>query len=136
MIGFSLVLVASVTASAGGDKDKSDGKNPARVLKVTVSIKAEGKATEPMHIKDAKKLADVFSVKEEQAAIAKEVDFTKESLVVFAWSGSGGDKVTPGGNDKEVKFTFVPGLTRDFRPHVHLFAIPKDAKLTVLKGGR
>jgi len=54
---------------------------------------------------------------------------------LFAWGGSGGDKLAHKMSDdgKMVNFTFTPGLTRDFRPHVRLFAIPKDAAFKVGK---
>ncbi len=58
------------------------------------------------------------------------VDFAKDKLLLFAWSGSGGDKLTGKLSDdgKTATFTRKPGLTRDLRPHVKLFAIPISAE--------
>ena len=62
-------------------------------------------------------------------ATAKKIDFSKEKAVLFAWGGSGGDKLTSRITDdgKTVIFTYKGGLTRDFRRHVRLFVLPKNA---------
>jgi hypothetical protein len=66
-------------------------------------------------------------------AIKKAVDFGKDKLLIFAWGGSGGDKISPKVSDdgKLVTFSYTPGLTRDFRQHVRVFAIPKTAEFKV-----
>lgn len=73
-------------------------------------------------------------------AVKKKVDFTKEKLLLFAWGGSGGDKLTARITDdgKTAVFTYKGGLTRDFRRHVHLFVLPKNAdfKLEGVPGGK
>jgi hypothetical protein len=63
--------------------------------------------------------------------VKKAVDFTKDKLVLFAWGGSGGDKLAPKLSDdgKTVTFHYTAGLTREFRRHVHLYAIPKAAEV-------
>ena len=70
------------------------------------------------------------------AAVKKAVDFEKEQVVYFAWSGSGQDKLTfaAAGEQKgpDVIFTYAPGRTRDVRMHKKLFALPKDAKFKVV----
>src|SRR6266481_4507526 len=49
-------------------------------------------------------------------ATAKKIDFSKEKAILFAWGGSGGDKLTARStdDDKTVIFTYKGGLTRDF----------------------
>lgn len=90
-----------------------------------------GKATEPTVITSADELAKCPVCGGEAEAIGKQVDFDKEKLLVFAWSGSGQDKVAVTGETKDGKTTVTPtftaGRTRDFRPHVKLFVVPKDA---------
>lgn len=93
--------------------------------------KPPGKPTEPTVIKTADELAKCPVCGGEADAIKKQVDFSKEKLLVFAWGGSGGDKLaadekTPG------TFTLKRGLTRDYRMHMHLFAVPKDAEVKVV----
>ena len=52
---------------------------------------------------------------------------------MFAWSGSGQDMVAVKGDTKDGKtaltVSFTPGRTRDLRPHVKLFVVPKDAEI-------
>jgi hypothetical protein len=65
----------------------------------------------------------------------KHVDFAKEKLVVFAWAGSGQDKLTPvlPTDGKKAVFTYKVGATDDFHRHGAIFAVPKDATVEVKK---
>lgn len=83
---------------------------------------------QPTEIKTAEELAKVFPQKEVVDSISKNVDFSKQKLVFFAWAGSGGDKITAAAAMDEITFTYKGGLTRDLRPHFKLFAIPKESK--------
>lgn len=95
-----------------------------------------GKATEPTSITSADDLAKNEVVKGEADALKKQIDFAKEKLVVFAWGGSGGDKLAADlkVEDKKATATFslTRGLTRDFRQHFHLYVVPKDAEVKVV----
>jgi hypothetical protein len=95
-----------------------------------------GKATEPATITSADDLAKNAVVKGEADAIKKQIDFAKEKLVVFAWGGSGQDKLAADlkVEDKKATATFAltRGLTRDFRQHFHLYVVPKDAEVKVV----
>jgi hypothetical protein len=71
--------------------------------------------------------------KEAQDRLDKAVNFKEQKLLVFAWSGSGGDKLGYEVDNKEVLFQFKPGMTKDLRQHVELFALDKDAKYRVEK---
>jgi hypothetical protein len=97
----------------------------------------KGLVSKPKVIVSADDLAKAIP---EADAIKKQVDFTKEKLLLFAWGGSGGDKLTAKLSDdgKTAVFTFKAGLTRDFRRHVLLFVLPKNAefKLEGVPGGR
>lgn len=90
-----------------------------------------GRGLVPTEMKTAEDLAKTFPQQEVVAAVQKEVDFGKQKLVLFAWSGSGQDKVSAELVKDEAVFTYKPGLTRDLRAHYHLFAVPKDAKVKV-----
>ena len=65
-------------------------------------------------------------------AVAKAVDFSRQQLLLFSWSGSGGDrliaepKVEAGMTTIDLEFEF--GLTDDIREHQALLAISKDAR--------
>jgi hypothetical protein len=82
----------------------------------------------PVKVTDKEELAKAVPDKDAQAAIAKQVDFKKEYVLLFAWSGSSGDRLTMSAEKGEVTFTFKHGLVSDFRPHAQLYALP--AKMT------
>ena len=92
---------------------------------------AKGRITAPKVITTAEELDKAIPDAE---AIKKQVDFGKEKLVLFAWGGSGGDRLSVK-LDTEGKvsavLTYRLGLTRDFRRHVHLYAIPKGAEVKI-----
>ncbi len=129
----AVALLVAVSVFACGDNPPD-----VRVLAVKdVKFDHEkgGSAPKPVEIKTAEELAKspLFADDAGRDAIKKQVDFTKEKLVVFVWSGSGQDKLTGtlikrGGT---AQFTFKAGLTDDLRHHGHVFAVPKDAKVEV-----
>jgi len=63
--------------------------------------------------------------------VLKQVDFSKEYIVAFAWAGSGGDqvgfRVDKGQAGEEVTFGYTPGVTDDLRRHLKLFVLPSKA---------
>lgn len=121
-----VALAASLTTFAGepGKLREIDAKG--------AKIEFEkGKVTAPKMIASADELDKALPGAE---GIKKQVDFTKDKLVLFAWGGSGGDKLSAKLSDdgKLVTFNYQGGLTRDFRRHVHLFAIPKNAEIKIV----
>jgi len=89
----------------------------------------------PTRITDKEGLANAFPKSTWQDLIDKQVDFTKERLLLFAWSGSGGDrlsfKVNSGFKDgKEqtiVAFRYQPSDDKSDAEHLYLFAVPYAA---------
>jgi hypothetical protein len=66
--------------------------------------------------------------------IAKQVDFKKQILLVFAWQGSGGDKLEYQileSFPEQVPFSLRPGLTDDIRSHSRVFALRSNVKWSV-----
>lgn len=133
----ALFLAASLNAAAQEKKDKDKPavrEIPTKDLKLTSPER--GKVGEPAVITSAEELAKNETVGKSADELKKHVDFAKEKLVVFAWAGSGQDKIAAGElktADKKTTATFnyTRGLTRDLRRHVHLFAVPKDAEVKV-----
>jgi hypothetical protein len=132
-----LALVAGLSASEPRPDEKGDAVRP---LDVKVEAPAKGRVTEPTVIGSADDLAKAIPDEAAVAAVKKAVDFEKEKVVYFAWSGSGQDKLTfatsAAGKVPEVTFTYAPGKTRDLRPHLKLFALPRDATYKVVPAGR
>jgi hypothetical protein len=126
-----LTLSAAAFAEDKAKEEKKDAIVRELDAKGVPRVLERGTVDKPTIITSAEELAKAISVEEVQARIKKEVDFAKEKMLFFAWSGSGGDKLTPtvekGEKGPEVVFQYRRGLTKDLRPHVHLFAIPKDA---------
>lgn len=123
------VLLLGIPVQA---EDKAVVKElPTKDLKI--AFPEGGKATEPTTIASAEALAKSPILKDAAEALAKQVDFKTEKLVVFAWGGSGQDKVALVAKEKDKKTALVieytRGLTRDFRQHVKLFVVPKDAEI-------
>ena len=136
------ILAAMFTCSVMLAEDKKDEKKDVKPAVKEIATKdlklkfpEKGKATEPTTIKSEEELAKDPVVGSAADALKKQIDFEKQNLLVFAWAGSGGDKLTAsiGAEDKKsiVYVEYIRGLTRDLRQHIHLFAVPKDLKVVV-----
>lgn len=124
-----LIAVTLFAAPVLADDKPAVKEIPTKELKIPAM--RGGKATEPTVIKSADDLAKSPALKDSADAIKKEVDFDTQKLVFFAWSGSGGDKIAPDAKTAGT-FAYTAGLTRDLRPHVHVFVVPKDAEVKVV----
>jgi hypothetical protein len=65
------------------------------------------------------------------ARLNEEVDFEKQFVLVFAWRGSGQDRVTHAVAEsfpEQIFFTLTPGRTKDLRQHVHVYALRSNVK--------
>ena len=64
--------------------------------------------------------------KQELVQLRQSVDFKKQIVIVFAWKGSGQDRLTFDVLEsfpEQVRFNYQPGRTKDLRPHVYVFAL-------------
>lgn len=69
--------------------------------------------------------------------LAASVDLAKQTVLVFAWRGSGQDKLTYGVQEsypEQVAFGYTPGRTRDLRPHVYVYALRNNVRWSVNAG--
>ena len=132
-------ISVSVLALAAAALAVEPKESAVRSLDVKVEGPAKGRVAQPVAIRSADELAKAIADEAAVAAVKKAVDFEKEQVVYFAWSGSGQDKITfesAGGAAPTVTVTYTPGRTRDVRPHAKLFALPKDATYKVVTAGR
>src|SRR5262245_45757037 len=127
---FALFLFAPLVAA----DDKAEPKDPKAPKPREVAfdreeVRLEGQWEKPTKVNVEKVVAD----KNERAAILKQVNLKKEYLLVFAWGGSGGDRVSMevSKDGKTVTFKKTPGLTLDLVMHVKLYAVPAGAKYKV-----
>ncbi|MFI4859595.1 MAG: hypothetical protein ACIAXF_02820 [Phycisphaerales bacterium JB063] len=80
---------------------------------------------EPIELASAGDAAEYFEA-DQLAALNAAVDWEQEAVLVFAWRGSGGDRMTAqtdADNPDTVRFLYTRGLTRDLRPHVYVFVL-------------
>lgn len=98
---------------------------------------ADGSLDKPLELKsadDAKQYFGEASLK----TLAKKIDWDQQTLLIFAWHGSGGDKMTTDvkeGGEKGliVQFFYKGGMTRDLRPHVYVYAVRKGLPWEVVR---
>jgi hypothetical protein len=128
-----LALLVALPAGAGDKSQKDDDKAAVRKLELKGAKLGipKGNLTKPAEITNAEQLAKAFPDEQElQANIKKQVDFAKEKLLYFAWSGSGGDslsfQVEKGDKGPVVTFLYKAGLTRDLRGYHAVYAMPRD----------
>jgi type III secretion system FlhB-like substrate exporter len=105
------------------------GTSKPRELSVPAWSAPEDAKFAPVVVRSKPELEKAIDRKEVRDEILKAVKLDQEYLVVFAWSGSGGDRlafeVVKGAKGAEVVFKRRPGLTDDLRAHRKVFAIPK-----------
>lgn len=105
---------------------------PVRQLSVSVKLEAKGKPTTPTIVTSSEELEKAIVDEASRKEVAKLVDFKKEKLAIFAWAGSGQDKITFDTKEgKKVAFTYAPGRTRDLRQHVAIFVYPADHSVEI-----
>ena len=93
------------------------------------------KRGEPLVLKTADEAEKYFG-DDALATLKEKVDFEQQIVLVFAWRGSGQDKLTYAVAEsfpEQIRFKIEPGRTRDLRPHLHVFALRKNVKWSVAK---
>lgn len=87
----------------------------------------------PLVLKSAEEAGKHFD--EKALAVLKEkVDFGKQIVLVFAWMGSGQDKlsyVIQESFPEQIPFSLQPGRTRDLRQHVRVFVLRSNVRWSI-----
>ena len=87
----------------------------------------------PIVIKSSEDAAKHFS-KDALKTLSKEVDFKKQFVLVFAWRGSGGDKlsyIVAESYPEQIFFSLRPGVTRDLRSHTNVYTLRSNVRWSV-----
>jgi len=95
--------------------------------KVTVEPAAWNK---PAVIRTPEEAAKAFD-KEALAIVTRKVDFASQVVLVFAWRGSGGDKLEHAVAEsfpEQVRFSLARGRTKDLRAHGKVFVVNSNAR--------
>jgi hypothetical protein len=136
-----LFLLAPVLSADPPDRppDESAPKDGAREIELRgVRLGKAGKdVTKPTKITNREELARAIPDEEAQAKLKKDVDLSKEYLLLFVWSSSNEDmltvKVNKGEKGSEALFTYTAGRSPETIRHVKLYALPSDTKWKVEK---
>lgn len=129
-LAVALLLAAGVSAFA---EDKPIGQ-PIIEVKLDPADKPgvkPGKWTEPSKVRSAEELEKLIADKDTRAKIAKAVDLKTHDLLVFAWEGSGGDKLEYAvleSYPEQIPFSLKLGMTDDVRTHVKVFGLRKNVR--------
>jgi hypothetical protein len=126
----SFVIVAIFTGIASAQQ-------PIVELKVTPekSVFKDSAFHKPIVIKSKDDAAKHFG-KDALDTIGKSVDFEKQIMLVFAWQGSGGDKLNYSileSFPEQVPFSLKMGMTDDLRSHTRVFALRSNVRWSVKK---
>ena len=133
---FSLFLCTLITIAATSATSRAALLPPITELKgpkVQRTIFKDAKRGEPIKItsvKDAEKYFQKATVEQ----IKKDVNFDKQIVLVFAWKGSGGDRLKYAVAEsfpEQIFFSIQPGRTKDLRPHVRVFILRSNVKWKV-----
>lgn len=84
----------------------------------------------PLVLGSAKSAGKYFAGKSLDS-LKENVDFENQYVLVFAWRGSGQDRLEYAVQEsfpEQVVFSYKPGRTRDLRPHVYIFALRSNVK--------
>ncbi len=82
----------------------------------------------PLPIRSAKEAAAYFP-SPDLARLRREVDFSRQVVLLFAWRGSGQDRLEyleQTSPPAAVVFTYTPGRTKDLRAHHQVFVLRSD----------
>jgi hypothetical protein len=96
------------------------------------SVFKDASLRKPLVIGCADKAAKYFD-DDALAALKRQVDFEKQIVLIFAWRGSGQDRLSYAvleSYPEQVRFRYRPGRTRDLRPHVYVYALRSDVQWT------
>jgi len=130
MVFFSLVSSVAWTAEPDAKLpplERLEGIEPKRNIFEAASAK------QPLVLHKVEKAREYFEADAIQA-LGKKVDFTQQIVLVFAWRGSGQDRleaVVAESYPEQITFRLRPGRTRDLRPHVEIYALRSNVKWTV-----
>ncbi len=102
-------------------------------IRPDMSVFKQSNRTKPLEMRSADEAAKHFSG-EALAKLKEQVDFEKQIVLVFAWRGSGQDKLdysVAESYPEQIFFKYKPGRTRDLRPHVYVFALRSNVTWSV-----
>lgn len=124
---FAVCVLASTLMAADA---ASEAIKPLADITPKDEIYKASSASKPLVVKSEKDAEGYFE-KDELAKLTKNVDFTKQIVLVFAWQGSGGDKLdytVAESYPEQIRFSLKRGLTKDLRSHVKIYVLRSNVQ--------
>ena len=90
----------------------------------------------PLALRSAEEAAGHFATGE-LAALTREVDFSRQLVLMFVWRGSGQDRLEAAVAEsypEQIFFSLRPGRTRDLRQHFRLYALRSNVRWSIRQG--
>ena len=139
MMHNTLLALVALTVSANAYAAEPDANTPPikeiKNISPNPDVFTAAKRGEALVLKTSDEAAKYFS-EEALATLKENVDFDQQIVLLFAWRGSGQDKLiydVAESFPEQIAFAIKPGRTRDLRPHVHIFALRSNVKWSVRK---
>lgn len=139
---FGLMSVGLCVLFLAASTGKADELAPPiqRVKNVTPKAGALAAAVwnKPVVIRSDEDAAKYFG-EDALATLRKQVDFKKQIVLVFAWKGSGQDRLEYAVAEsfpEQIFFSLKPGKTRDLRSHVEVYALRSNVKWSTRPAGK
>lgn len=113
---------------------KTDVSLPIIELNLELSAEADRDGLAPYVIRSIRELHQVFTEEEDIAAIRRKINFEEQILLVFAWEGSGRDRLTytvAESFPEQITFRIKHGRTRDLRMHTRAMILRKNVTWSI-----
>lgn len=102
---------------------------PALIPMTAIAVQAQAyqaaSVNRPLLIRSVQEASAYFS-DPDLARLSREVDFSRQQVLLFAWRGSGQDKLEAVLEASAATFIYSPGRTRDLREHHAVFVLRSD----------
>ena len=131
-----LIAIASFLTILGGlvaAPANQEAITELKDLRAEEAVFTDASSTKPVVLNSVKDVSKYFD-EEALAAISKTVDFEKQIVLLFAWKGSGQDRlqyVVKETLPEEIMFSHKPGRTRNLRLHVKAYVLRSNVKWAV-----
>lgn len=128
-----LVVLALFGIALAQDKPKVGKVMPITLDKADKIDVKSGEWDKPYPVTADDDLKKFISDAPTRKKVLDAVDFKTHVLLVFAWQGSGGDRIAAAIAEdapENVRFILKAGATDDVRQNIQLFAVPKEMRWT------
>ena len=134
LVRFTVAISFLVTAVVAAEPDpKIPPILELKGLMTKPAVFTAAKRGKPIEVRSTDDAKPLFTTKALNT-LGERVDFDQQIVLVFAWRGSGQDRLkydVAESFPEQVTFRLIPGRTRDLRPHVHVFALRSNVQWSV-----